>query len=123
MSQGIRTEAVDWTRGVEAIVYQSCTACSTVWYFHRDFCPSCGSTHVAERQASGKGTVHATSLVTRAPSEDLRALTPYLIILVDAEEGFRMMAHGDTGLRIGDPVQARFVRFTDRLFPYFDHST
>jgi hypothetical protein len=34
-----------------------------------------------------------------------------------------MMAHGDKGLRIGDPVQVRFVRFADRLLPYFDLST
>ena len=61
--------------------------------------------------------------MTRAPSEDLRALAPYLIVLVDAEEGFRMMAHGDKELKIGDPVTVRFVRFADRLLPYFDPST
>lgn len=113
----------DWTRGGEAVVYQTCANCGTVWYLRRDFCPNCGGPHVTDRQASGRGTVHAASLVTRAPSEELRALAPYLIVLVDAEEGFRMMAHGDKELKIGDRVTVRFVRFADRLLPYFDPST
>ena len=123
MNPETRNETADWTRGGEAVVYQTCADCGTAWYFRRDFCPACGGAHVAERQASGRGTVHAASLVTRAPSEDLRALAPYLIVLVDAEEGFRMMAHGDRSLKIGDPVTVRFVRFADRLLPYFDPST
>ena len=56
------------------------------------------------KQASGTGTVHARTLVTRAPTEELRAHAPYLIVLVDAEEGFRLMAHGDKDLQIGDRV-------------------
>jgi uncharacterized OB-fold protein len=47
---------------------------------------------------------------------------PYHIILVDAAEGFRMMAHGDHELAIGDKVTARFERFAGRLVPYFAKS-
>ena len=32
---------------------------------------------------------------------------------------FRMMAHGDPDLAIGDRVTARFAQFTGRLVPYF----
>ena len=35
-------------------------------------------------------------------------------------EGFRMMAHGDNDLSIGDKVTARFVPFAGRLVPYFE---
>jgi uncharacterized OB-fold protein len=122
MSQETVNDTADWTHGVEAILYQDCAVCGAIWYFRRDFCPYCGSTHIAKRRASGQGTVHATTLVTRAPSAELRALAPYLIILVDAKEGFRMMAHGDKSLRIGDAVRARFIRFADRLLPYFERS-
>jgi hypothetical protein len=45
---------------------------------------------------------------------------PYNIVLVDTAEGFRMMAHGDNDLAIGDPVTARYARFTGRLVPYFE---
>ena len=33
----------DWTKGTEAIVYQSCGACSAVQYFHRSFCAAWNS--------------------------------------------------------------------------------
>jgi len=111
---------LDWTAGGEGIAFQSCPACSHRWYFRRDFCPRCGSSPPAERQASGLGTIHAATLVTRAPSEALRAHAPYLIVLVDADEGFRLMAHGVPQLGIGARVRCRFVSFGGRLIPFFD---
>ena len=41
------------------------------------------------------------------------------IVLVDTVEGFRMMAHGDNDLVIGDKVTARYRQFTGRLVPIF----
>jgi uncharacterized OB-fold protein len=73
-----------------------------------------------ERHASGEGTVYATSLVCRAATPETRAHVPYNIVLVDAAEGFRMMAHGDNELAIGDRVVARFATFAGRLVPYFE---
>jgi uncharacterized protein len=78
------------------------------------------STDLADRQASGEGTVYATSLVCRAATEETRAHLPYNIVLVDSAEGFRMMAHGDATLAIGDKVAVRFTRFAGRLVPYFE---
>jgi uncharacterized OB-fold protein len=113
----------DWTSGERAIVYQSCKACGGLQYFRRGFCAVCGSTDLAEYHASGEGTVYATSLVLRAATPETRAHVPYNIVLVDTAEGFRMMAHGENDLAIGDKVTARFERFTGRLVPYFAKST
>ena len=110
----------DWTTGEETIVYQSCAACGGVQYFHRRFCSRCGAPDPAEQRASGEGTVYATSLVARAATPETRAHVPYNIILVDTAEGFRMMAHGDNDLSIGDQVIARFAWFAGRLIPYFE---
>jgi uncharacterized OB-fold protein len=74
----------------------------------------------ASLQASGSGIVHARTLVARAPTEELRAHAPYLIALVDADEGFRLMAHGDPDLQIGDRVRARFALLAGHKIPYFD---
>ena len=112
----------DWTAGNEAIVYQSCASCGKVQYFRRGFCAACGSTELAEKRASGKGTVYATSIVTRAATPETRAHVPYNIVLVDTAEGFRMMAHGDHDLAIGDKATARFLCFAGRLVPYFAKS-
>jgi uncharacterized OB-fold protein len=110
----------DWTTGFEAILYQVCAACERPQYFRRGFCAACGSTGLAEPRASGKGTVYATSIVARAATPETRAHVPYNIVLVDTEEGFRMMAHGANDLAIGDRVSARFAQFAGRLVPYFE---
>jgi uncharacterized OB-fold protein len=109
----------DWTTGAEAIVYQSCAACGSRQYFRRSFCVACGAPDPVEKRASGEGIVYATSLVVRAATPEARAHVPYNIVLIDAAEGFRMMAHGDNDLKIGDRVTARYSRFTGRLIPYF----
>jgi len=110
----------DWTNGEEAILYQSCASCGKVQYFRRGFCAVCGSTEFAEKRASGKGTVYATSVVMRAATAETRAHVPYNIVLVDADEGFRMMAHGAGDLAIGDRVSARFAAFAGQLVPFFE---
>ncbi len=110
----------DWTKDGDGIAYQTCGSCMAIWYFQRSFCPQCGISTPATLQASGRGTVHARTLIARAPTEELRAHAPYLIILVDAEEGFRLMAHGDTALQIGDRVLARFTQLAGHKIPYFD---
>lgn len=113
----------DWTHGVEAILYQSCLSCGKPQYFRRGFCAACGATELAEKRASGEGTVYATSIVTRAATPETRAHVPYNIVLVDTVEGFRMMAHGANDLAIGNRVSARFAQFAGRLVPYFEKLT
>ncbi|WP_407521454.1 Zn-ribbon domain-containing OB-fold protein [Methylobacterium oryzisoli] len=109
----------DWTRGQPGLAYQECHACGHRWTFARRFCPACGATGTETRAASGRGIVHALTTVARAPSEALRPHAPYTILLVDAAEGFRLMAHGEGDLAIGDPVTVRFAPFGDGLVPVF----
>jgi uncharacterized OB-fold protein len=109
----------DWTTGAEAIAYQSCADCGATQYFRRSFCAACGAPDPTDKRAGGEGVVYATSLVVRAATPEAREHVPYNIVLVDTPEGFRMMAHGDNDLKIGDRVTARFKRFTGRLIPYF----
>ena len=109
----------DWTKGEGAITYQTCAACGHVQYFHRAFCATCGAPDPREQRASGKARVYATSLVCRAATPETRAHVPYNILLVDCVEGFRMMAHGENDLAIGDEVDASFRRFAGKLVPFF----
>lgn len=112
--------AEDWTTGVEAISYQCCAPCQSIQYFRRSFCAACGAPGPVDRVASGQGTVYAASQVLRAATSEARAHVPYTIVLVDTAEGFRMMAHGASGLAIGDKVIARFRPFTGRIVPFFE---
>ena len=117
---GNKTALADWTVGEQAIVYQSCAACGGLQYFRRSFCCACGAPDPLDKRAGGEGTVYATSLVCRAATPETRAHVPYNIVLVDAAEGFRMMAHGANDLQIADSVTARFAQFAGRLVPYFE---
>ena len=108
-----RTNSRTGPRASEAIVYQTCAACGARAIFPPRFCAACGAPDPREKRASGKGTVYATSLVCRAATPETRAHVPYNILLVDTAEGFRMMAHGDNDLAIGDEVTARFARLPD----------
>jgi uncharacterized protein len=120
MTTGNQHTLADWTTDEAAIVYQSCGTCGKLQYFRRSFCVACGAPDPAEKRASGRGTVYATTLVCRAATPETRAHVPYNIVLVDTSEGFRMMAHGDNDLSIGDEVAARFATFAGRLVPYFE---
>ena len=110
----------DWLNGTPAILYQQCGTCDHVWYLPRRTCDRCGAADPAARVASGRGVVHAATLVSRAPAPEFKEIAPYLLIFVDAPEGFRMMAHGAPGLRIGDAVAATFVKRAGRLLPVFE---
>lgn len=119
-AQRFSTGAVggDWTKGIEAVCYQTCGRCGHVWYFRRPFCPQCGDTHPQVRCASGRGVVYAVTTVARAPTEALRAAAPYTVALVDCEEAFRILAHAAPQVRIGDAVRLSFRRFSGLLVPY-----
>jgi uncharacterized OB-fold protein len=112
------TEFKGWTDGADAILYQSCGACRHVWYFRRAFCPSCGDAPPQTHRASGKGMVYAATLVRRAATPEAKAHVPYGILLIDMAEGFRIMAHGDGDLKIGDCTLIEFRPFTSLRVPY-----
>ncbi len=103
----------------DAISYQRCPSCGHVWHFMRTFCPKCGAREPATSCASGNGVVHAVTIVERAPTQDMKALAPYTLVMVDADEGFRLMAHGNPGLAIGDRVSGSVVERAGRPIPYF----
>lgn len=102
-----------------SIIYQQCGACRSVWYFRRVFCPRCGAEPPETKAAAGDGVIEAVTEVTRAPSAEWRALAPYTMALVGLPEGFRMMAHAEPGVAIGDKVTAEFVAVGERCIAKF----
>jgi uncharacterized OB-fold protein len=113
-------ELLDWTVEQQGIVYQRCRSCNAPWYFQRRFCPHCGTVDPMPLQASGRGVVYSAAAVHRAPTEAMRPYTPYTILLIDMEDGFRMMGHGTADLRIGEAVRAGYRCVAGKLMPYFD---
>jgi uncharacterized OB-fold protein len=110
-----------YLEGVERGVlrYQLCEDCGAAQVLTRYACMRCAGERLAWRDAAGTGTVYAITLVMRAPSEEFRALIPYALVLVNLDEGARVMAHGSPDLHIGERVRARFVAFGDRHLVQF----
>ncbi len=85
---------------------QHCAACDGWVFYPRAACPHCGGRALDWREASGGGTVYATSVVRRRPEQG----PPYNVALIDLAEGPRMMSRVESvapeAVRIGMPVTA-----------------
>jgi hypothetical protein len=99
--------------------YQRCGGCGHAWYFQRDFCPACGTAAPQALDSEGAGTLYASTLVHRAPSEEFKPLLPYAIVLVDMREGFRVMGHAEPGLPLDSRVRCEMRLLAGRLLPFF----
>jgi uncharacterized OB-fold protein len=118
------TSILDWTRGESRLVYQSCARCAFRWAFQRTFCPACGGDAPpaqTSRAAVGNGVARARTVVHRAPDDAFRGAVPYVLVLVDLDEGVRVMGHAAPAVAIGDRVRCDFVTVAGRLLPRFDH--
>ena len=91
--------------------FQRCSACGEAIFYPRVVCPVCGGTDLEWEVSSGRGIVYATTAVYR------READPYNVVLVDLEEGFRMMSRVQGVL--AEQVEVR-ARVTLRLEPTDD---
>jgi uncharacterized protein len=66
--------------------FQRCAGCGAPVFYPRVLCPVCGGNDLAWETSSGRGVVYATTAVHRREGD------PYNVVLVDLEEGFRMMS-------------------------------
>ncbi|MBU3738142.1 MAG: Zn-ribbon domain-containing OB-fold protein [Rhodoferax sp.] len=107
------------------LVVRHCRACGKRHFMPRSLCPTCWSDDLEWIDCSGRGSVYSFSIVYRAPTLDFAQTAPYVIALVDLEEGPRMFANvvgpGALEVRIGELVQVTFEpRGTDgALMPQF----
>lgn len=107
---------------------QRCANCATVWFYPRPACVACGAQTYTWFAASGRGRVHSFSIVHRAPTPAFGDRVPYVVALIDLDEGPRMMTNllGDDALAvaIGDAVEVLFEdRGEGRKLPQFRRQT
>jgi uncharacterized protein len=71
------------------------------------------------RQASGRGTVYSYTVVHRTPDPSFEPLLPYIVALVELDEGPRMLGiletDGAAPVRIGMAVEAAFAPAGDSV--------
>jgi uncharacterized OB-fold protein len=56
-------------------------------------CPYCHSRELSWEQLAGTGTVYSVTVSRRAPSPEFADLVPYVVALIDLDEGCRMMSN------------------------------
>lgn len=98
---------------------QRCRGTGQFVFYPRVAEPRTGSTDIEWVEASGNGTVYATTVIRQ------RAPTPsYNLALIDLAEGPRMMSRVETinpdAVRIGMPVKARIARDGEAYIVVFD---
>lgn len=74
------------------LLLQHCGDCGHVQYYQQAICRACGRENLVHRAASGRGKVYSFSVVHRAPGPAFKADVPYAVILVELEEGPRMIS-------------------------------
>ena len=98
-----------------------CNACEQAYFYPRDFCPNCGSRDVSWIQASGKGTLHTFAIVHRAPVPAFRDHVPFVVAMVDLEEGPRIPTNlvdvepDPEHIHVGMAVEVAFADVTDEI--------
>lgn len=93
------------------LLVQECPACRALVFPPEPACPRCRSLERGWRRASGRGTVRSWVVVRRPSHPWFADKVPYAVVLVEMEEGFRLIGHIDVPigqLRDGLPVEAGF---------------
>lgn len=107
------------------LVIRKCTACGSMHFMPRYLCPVCWSDQLEWVDSRGTGSIHSFTIIRRAPVSAFAVRVPYVVALIDLDEGPRMMANviGDDALsaHIGARVS---VAFEDRgdgaMLPQFN---
>jgi uncharacterized OB-fold protein len=86
------------------LLLQHCQDCGHVQYYQQAICRDCAGEHLEHRPASGRGTVFSFSVIHRAPGPAFKQDVPYAVLLVELEEGPRMIS----SLIDADPMSVYF---------------
>ena len=74
------------------LTYQVCRACGQVVFHPRRHCTGCTSTDLEWRDSAGLATLYTFTVIRQNGQPFFRARIPYVVGLVDLDEGFRMLA-------------------------------
>lgn len=94
------------------LLMQRCTGCGHHQFYPRAFCIECLSTRLDWVDACGRGRVYSYTVCRIAPSPAFEARLPYVVALIDLEEGVRLVANlldvDPSRVAIGAAVQVCF---------------
>jgi uncharacterized OB-fold protein len=100
---------------------QRCLSCEKAVFYPRALCCHCGSRELEWIDCSGRGTLHAFTIAHRGTPAAFKGSTPYVVAMVDLEEGGRLMTNlvdvepSPEAVRIGMPVEIVFDEVTPAI--------
>ena len=101
------------------LMIQRCGSCGHYQFYPRLVCTSCMSTPVEWARASGRGKVVSFTIVRQAISQAYAAEVPYVIALIQLDEGPTMMSNvidcDPEQVKIGMPVEVTFETWSEDL--------
>lgn len=74
------------------LLLRHCRACDRPFFYPRARCPRCLGDDVDWRTGSGRGHIHSYTTVHQNHARPFRERLPYVVVLVELEEGPRMLA-------------------------------
>ena len=107
-------ESREFWEGVKArqLRLQRCRACRRFRFYPRALCPHCLSGEDEWVTASGKGTLYSYTVCHRPAGEAFATDVPYIVALVELEEGVRLLSNvigcPPDQARVGMPVEVVF---------------
>jgi uncharacterized OB-fold protein len=110
------------------LLVQECTVCHQRQLYGRSLCTNCHSAALNWIETSGKGTIYSRTIIRQNPSRSFKHMIPFIVALVDLDEGPRMMTNvvgtPAEAVRIGDRVRVTFEPVSDAAaLPLFELDT
>ncbi len=99
------------------LLIQECKDCTNKIFYPRKYCPDCWSANLGWSEASGKAKVYCFTVTMDMVEPKFMADLPYVLAMVDLEEGIRMMTRivecAPEEVKIGMDVKVTFEDITD----------
>lgn len=74
------------------LLFQHCRNCGKNIFYPKNLCPNCWSPDLEWTEASGKGKLYSYTVVHGAAPSAFKDAIPYVIGVIDLEEGVRMLS-------------------------------
>lgn len=101
------------------LILKRCRDCGRHHFYPRALCPHCHSDALEWADARGTGSVYSYTVARRPAGPAFKADAPYVVAVVELDEGARMMTNIVTddveSVRIGQRVAVHFEAVTEEV--------
>lgn len=101
------------------LILKRCRDCGRHHFYPRALCPNCHSDALEWSDARGTGSVYSYTVARRPAGPAFKADVPYVVAVVELDEGARMMTNIVTddveSVRIGQRVAIHFDAVTESV--------